>query len=197
MNKPKKRIALFASGSGTNAERFMEHFKESPVGEVALVCSNNPEAYVLERARRHGVPVWLFSKQELKEAKPVVEKLRQEKIDFIVLAGFLRLIPAELVAEYPDRIVNIHPALLPKWGGRGMYGMKVHESVVQAGELETGITIHFVNTQYDEGDIIFQASCPLLPEDNPAAVAGKVHLLEHKHYPLVVEDLLGKLPEKQ
>ena len=151
---------------------------------------------MLERARKFGIPSWLFTNQELKEARPVVEKLQQEKIDFIVLAGFLRLIPAALVSAFPDRIVNIHPALLPKWGGKGMYGMKVHESVVLAGEAETGITIHFVNNNYDEGNIIFQAGCPLEPGDGAAEAAEKVHRLEHEHYPVVVEQLINQLPEK-
>lgn len=196
MKNKKKRIAVFASGSGTNAERFFEHFKDSPLAEIALVCCNNPEAFVLERARRHQIPSWLFSNQEIKEATPVVQKLLEEKIDFIVLAGFLRLIPAALVSAFPDRIVNIHPALLPKWGGKGMYGMRVHESVIQAGELETGITIHFVNNNYDEGNIIFQATCSLKPGDGPEEVAKKVHKLEHEHYPRVVEQLLQQLPDK-
>lgn len=196
MNTSKKRIAIFASGSGSNAERFFEHFKGSSLAEVVLVCCNNPEAFVLERAKNFGIPSWLFSNQELKEAKTVVEKLQHEKIDFIVLAGFLRLIPSALVTAFPDRIVNIHPALLPKWGGKGMYGMKVHESVIQAGEAETGITIHFVNNNYDEGNIIFQASCPLEPGDGPIEAAKKVHKLEHEHYPRVVEQLLYQLPDK-
>lgn len=197
MNKPeKKRIAIFASGSGSNAERFFEYFKDSPLAHVALLCSNNPDAYVLERAKKHHIPTWVFSNQQLKEVKPVLEKLQQEKIDFIVLAGFLRLIPAELVEAYPNRIVNIHPALLPRWGGKGMYGSRVHEAVLRAGELETGISIHYVNHAYDEGNLIFQASCPLQPTDTPEEVAGKVHQLEHLHYPVVIEDLLRKLPEK-
>lgn len=195
MSKARKRIAVFASGSGSNAERFFEHFENSPVGEVALVCCNNPEAYVLERAKQHQIPFCLFTNQEIKEGAPVVDKLKEEKIDFVVLAGFLRLIPSEMVAAYPDRIVNIHPALLPKWGGRGMYGSRVHESVVKAGDLETGISIHYVNNQYDEGNIIFQASCPVSPEDGPEEVARKVHKLEHEHYPAVVDRLLHQLAD--
>ncbi len=195
MSKAKLKIAVFASGSGTNAERFFEHFKNSAVAEVALVCCNNPEAYVLERAKNHRIPSLLFTNQELKEAQPVIEKLQKEAIDFVVLAGFLRLIPAALVEAYPDKIVNIHPALLPKWGGKGMYGSRVHEAVVQAKDLETGITIHYVNNQYDEGNIIFQASCPVSPEDGPEEVAQKVHKLEHEHYPRVVEQLLQKQME--
>ncbi|WP_017730040.1 phosphoribosylglycinamide formyltransferase [Nafulsella turpanensis] len=194
-NSPIK-IAIFASGSGTNAERFFEYFKDSSLAEVALLACNNKEAYVLERAKRHQVPVQLFSNQEIKAGEPVVQKLKEARIDFIVLAGFLRLIPAELVAEYPQRIVNIHPALLPKWGGKGMYGMRVHEAVRAAGEKEAGISIHYVNEAYDEGDIIFQASCPVEPEDGPAEIAQKVHRLEYAHYPRVVEKLLRQLADK-
>lgn len=189
-------MAVFASGSGTNAERFIEYFKGSSLAEVALVCCNNPNAFVLERARRHEVPAWLFTNQQLKAAEPVLQKLREEKIDFIVLAGFLRLIPSELVQAYPDRIVNIHPALLPRWGGKGMYGMRVHEAVVQARELETGISIHYVNNRYDEGNIIFQTSCPVDPEDTAEDIARKIHKLEHRHYPSVVEEILRKLAQK-
>ena len=151
---------------------------------------------MLERARKHGVKSCLFTNQEIKEASPVLEALNAEAIDFVVLAGFLRLIPSQLVEAYPDRIVNIHPALLPKWGGKGMYGMRVHEAVKQAGELETGISIHYVNNRYDEGNIIFQASCPVEEQDSPATIAEKIHLLEHRHYPQVVEDILRQMPEK-
>lgn len=196
MNKRKRRIAVFASGSGSNAERFFEYFKDSPLAEVSLLCCNNPEAYVLERARKHNVKSCLFTNQQIKEATPVLEVLQAEEIDFIVLAGFLRLIPSELVEAYPDRIVNIHPALLPKWGGKGMFGMRVHEAVKEAGDLETGISIHFVNSRYDEGNIIFQASCPVEEQDSPASIAEKIHLLEHRHYPRVVEDVLRQMPEK-
>jgi phosphoribosylglycinamide formyltransferase-1 len=196
LNKRKKRIAIFASGSGSNAERFFEYFKNSSIAEAGLLCCNNPDAYVLERARKHKVKSCLFTNQQIREAAPVLEVLKEEAIEFIVLAGFLRLVPSALVEAYPDRIVNIHPALLPRWGGKGMYGMRVHEAVKQAGEVETGITIHFVNSRYDEGNIIFQASCPVVEEDSPASIAEKIHLLEHRHYPKVVEDILRKMPEK-
>ncbi len=196
MDNRKRRIAIFASGSGTNAERFFEYFKHSPIAEVSLLCCNNPEAYVLERARKHNIESCLFTNQEIREAGPVLKVLQAGAIDFIVLAGFLRLIPSALVEAYPDRIVNIHPALLPRWGGKGMYGMRVHEAVKQAGEVETGITIHFVNSRYDEGNVIFQASCPVVAEDSPASIAEKIHLLEHRHYPQVVEGILRQLPGK-
>ncbi|AHM61759.1 phosphoribosylglycinamide formyltransferase [Flammeovirgaceae bacterium 311] len=192
MKSNKIRIAVFASGSGSNAERFFEHFKHSPQAEIALVCSNRAEAYVLERARNHQLPTYIFSNKQLQETKDVLIKLQEEKIDLIVLAGFLRLIPSYLIEAYPNRIVNIHPALLPKWGGKGMWGIHVHEAVVNAKELQSGITIHYVNGRYDEGDIIFQTSCALTSADTPAEVAAKVLKLEHEHYPKVVEKLINE-----
>ena len=192
MKSKKIRIAVFASGSGSNAERFFEHFKHSSLAKISLVCSNRSDAFVLERAQRHHIPTFTFTNKQLQENEQVLQKLQNESIDFIVLAGFLRLIPAYLIEAYPNRIVNIHPALLPKWGGKGMWGHHVHEAVVKAKELESGITIHFVNGHYDKGDIIYQTSCPLLPEDSPEEVAAKVLKLEHEYYPKVVEQLLQK-----
>ena len=188
----KIRIAVFASGSGSNAERFFEHFKHSSIAEIALVCSNRTDAYVLERARRYNIPTYTFTNKQLQDSQDVLEKLQQEAIDFVVLAGFLRLIPAYLIEAFPNRIVNIHPALLPKWGGKGMWGQHVHMAVVEAKEKESGITVHYVNGRYDEGDIIYQASCLLSAEDSPEAVAAKVQVLEHIHYPAVVEQLIKK-----
>lgn len=193
MKSKKIRIAIFASGGGSNAERFFEYFKHSPVAEIALVCSNRSDAFVLERAQRHAVPIYTFTNRQLQDSKEVLQKLEEENIDFIVLAGFLRLVPDYLINAYPNRIVNIHPALLPKWGGKGMWGAHVHQAVVEARELESGISIHYVNSHYDEGNIIFQASCPLLPEDDSATVAAKVLKLEHAHYPKVVEGLVKDL----
>lgn len=181
---------MLASGSGSNAERFFEYFKHSPLAEIALVCSNRSDAFVLERAKRFNLPTFTFTNKELQESKIVLQKLQDEGIDFIVLAGFLRLIPAYLIEAFPNRIVNIHPALLPKWGGKGMWGHHVHQAVVAAKELESGISIHYVNGHYDEGDVIFQATCPLLAEDTPEEVAAKVLTLEHQHYPRVVEQVL-------
>ncbi|WP_224999750.1 phosphoribosylglycinamide formyltransferase [Cesiribacter sp. SM1] len=190
MKSNKIRIAVFASGSGSNAERFFEHFKHSPLAEIALVCSNRQDAYVLERARNHRLPTYTFTNKQLQESQDVLLKLQEEKIDLIVLAGFLRLIPSYLIEAFPNSIVNIHPALLPKWGGKGMWGIHVHEAVVKAKELQSGITIHYVNGRYDEGDIIYQTSCALTEHDSPAEVAAKVLRLEHEHYPKVVEQLI-------
>ncbi len=186
----KKNIAIFASGSGTNAEEIMKHFQKSAVGEVSLVLSNNASAYVLERARKYQVDTMLFNRQVLNETTAVDEKLEEKNIDFIVLAGFMLLFPERLIKKYPNKIVNIHPALLPKYGGKGMYGMYVHEAVVKNRESESGITIHWVNEIYDEGKIIFQATCPVGPKDTPEDVATKVHQLEYEHYPKVIESLL-------
>lgn len=184
-----KRLAILASGSGSNAEKIMAHFQNSKIAEIALVASNKPDAFVLERAKKFDVPTFTFSRKEM-EAGVLLEKLQEEKIDWVILAGFLLKIPVELTRAFPDRMVNIHPALLPKYGGKGMYGSFVHEAVKAAGDTETGITIHLVNENYDEGRIVFQASTPLTSEDTPDSIAQKVHALEHKHFPEVIEGLL-------
>lgn len=189
----KKRIAIFASGSGTNAEAFFRYFAESDLAEVALLVSNKPEAYALKRAEKFHVPTEVASNAQLSDAGFALKLLEKYKIDFVVLAGYLRLIPAELARSFEGRIVNIHPALLPKYGGKGMYGSKVHEAVVAAAEAESGITIHFVNELYDEGDIVFQARCPLSAEDTPESLAQKIHQLEHQHYPAQVAQLIKQL----
>jgi len=188
--KQKKHLAIFASGSGTNAEEIMKHFQYHSSIDVALVLSNNPSAYVLERAKKFGVNTFIFNKKTLNETTLVEDALTAKQIDFIALAGFMLLMPEKLVRKYPNRVVNIHPALLPKYGGKGMYGMFVHEAVVENREKESGITIHWVNEQYDEGQIIFQARCGINPGDTPEQVAQKVHQLEYKHYPQVIEKLL-------
>ncbi|MFC3880348.1 phosphoribosylglycinamide formyltransferase [Algoriphagus namhaensis] len=184
-----KRLAILASGSGSNAEKIMEHFKNSEKGQIALVASNKAEAFVLERAKKFNVSSFTFSKKELEEGF-LLEKLKTEKIDWVILAGFLLKIPAELIRAFPDRMVNIHPALLPKYGGKGMYGAHVHEAVKAAGDSETGITIHLVNENYDEGKIIFQAATPVNPDDSPEDIATKVHALEHRYFPEVIDSLL-------
>jgi phosphoribosylglycinamide formyltransferase 1 len=184
-----KRLAILASGSGSNAEKIMDFFQDSKKAEIALVASNKADAFVLERAKRFGVPTFTFSRKEM-DAGKLLEKLQEEKIDWIILAGFLLKIPEELILGFPERMVNIHPALLPKYGGKGMYGMHVHEAVKTSGDQETGITIHLVNAHYDEGKIIFQASTPLSPEDTPEDIAQKVHALEHRFYPEVIASLL-------
>lgn len=185
-----KNIAVFASGSGSNARKLIEYFKESPTARVALVVSNKADAGVLDIAREHGVPTQVIDRVSFRESEAFLAELREKNIDFIVLAGFLWLVPDWLVAAFPGRIVNIHPALLPKYGGKGMYGMRVHEAVVAAGERESGITIHVVDERYDEGDMVFQASCPVEPGDSPADVARKVQALEHRFFPEIVEKML-------
>lgn len=185
-----KRLAIFASGSGSNAEKIAEYFANHPDIVVTLILSNNPQAGVIPRARRLHIPVVLFDRKTFYDTLKVIEILQNEHIDLVVLAGFMMLIPEAMVQAFPNKIVNIHPALLPKYGGKGMYGHFVHEAVVAAREPESGISIHFVNERYDEGDIIFQATCPVTPEDTPDEVARKVQVLEHEHYPEVVEQLL-------
>ena len=184
------QIAVFASGSGSNARRLIGHFKNSPVAQVALVVSNKSDAGVLEIAREHNIPIHLISRHSFYETEEILDILKEKLVDFVVLAGFLWLIPAYFVRAFPQKMVNIHPALLPKYGGKGMYGMRVHEAVKAAGEIETGITIHFVNEQYDEGDTIFQAICTLTPNDLPADIARKVQQLEHHHFPEIIENLV-------
>jgi phosphoribosylglycinamide formyltransferase-1 len=185
-----KNIAIFASGTGTNAEKIIEFFSGNTTSRVALIVCNKPGAGVLEIAKKWGIESILVEKIGFYGPKSCILALKQRNIDFIVLAGFLWKIPAELVAAYPQKMVNIHPALLPKYGGKGMYGMHVHEAVIAAGEKESGITIHFVNEHYDEGDIVFQARCNIAPNDSPADLAAKIHVLEHAHFAKVVEGLL-------
>lgn len=187
-------IAIFASGSGTNAEAIMDHFADSSCGRVALLLSNRADAYALRRAERFGVPVAVFSREEFCDPDgKVAALLREHQIDFIVLAGFLWLVPHYLTDIYAGRIVNIHPALLPKFGGRGMYGDNVHRAVIDSGEAESGITIHMVNEKYDSGDILFQASVPVAADDTPDSLAAKIHVLEHRHFPLIIERTIQNL----
>jgi phosphoribosylglycinamide formyltransferase-1 len=184
-----KRLAILASGSGSNAEKIMEYFKNSEKAKIALVASNKADAFVLERAKKFEVPTFTFSKKELEEGF-LLKKLQAEKIDWVILAGFLLKIPAELTRAFPDRMVNIHPALLPKYGGKGMYGLHVHQAVKDAGDTETGITIHLVNENYDEGKIIFQAATSVEESDSPEDIASKVHALEHRYFPEVIGSLI-------
>lgn len=182
-------IAVFASGNGSNAENIIRYFKNNEEIRVALVLSNNKNAYVHTRAKNLGVPSYTFSKDEFDKGDPVLQKLQEYRIDFIVLAGFLLKVPEPILKAYPQRIVNIHPALLPKYGGKGMYGDRVHKAVIQAGEKESGITIHWVNEHYDEGEIIFQARCPVLPSDTPEELAQRIHKLEYEYYPQIIEKI--------
>lgn len=189
----KKRIAIFASGSGSNAQKIMEHFKRSTEAEVALVLTNNPESYVLQRADSFEIPSHVFDRHEFYQTDEVLDLLKNLDIDLIVLAGFLWLIPENLLKEYPGRMINIHPALLPKYGGKGMYGDRVHKAVLEAGETEGGITIHYVNEQYDEGEFIYQAKYRIEKDDNLEMIKFKGQQLEHLHYPRIVEMLVKKL----
>jgi phosphoribosylglycinamide formyltransferase-1 len=184
------RIAIFASGNGSNAQRIIEHFRDQRDIRVALIISNKADAYVLERAKNEGVPSAVFSRQEFAQGEAILELLRREQIDFIVLAGFLLLLPPALIAAFPKRIINIHPALLPAYGGKGMYGDRVHEAVLASGVAESGITIHYVNENYDEGDIILQASCPVMPGDTVESLATRIHHMEHELFPRTIEKLL-------
>lgn len=189
-------IAIFASGSGTNAEKLFAKFQNHPQARVALLLTNNPKANVLARAEKYGVPAEIFSRNTLYTTDQVLVTLQDHAIDFIVLAGFMLKVPSPIIRAFPDRIVNIHPALLPAYGGKGMYGAHVHEAVVAAGEQQTGISIHYVNEHYDEGRMILQVSCPVEAHDTAEDVAEKVHRLEHQYYPEVVEEIIASLPSR-
>lgn len=180
------RIAVFASGSGTNAERIFEYFRNHESVSVGLLLSNKPDAYVLVRAEKAGIPTMVFTREEFGSGY-VLEQLISSGITHLVLAGFLWLMPEAIVRHYAGHIINIHPALLPSFGGKGMYGMRVHEAVKASGVTSTGITIHEVNERYDEGRIITQASCPVNPQDTPEHIAEKVHALEYEHYPATID----------
>ncbi len=184
-----KKIVVFASGSGTNAENIIKYFFNSSKAKVVSIFTNNPAAKVIERAAKLEVPSQIFSKEELKEGF-LLQKIIAFEPDLIVLAGFLLKVPQNLIDAYPNKIVNIHPALLPKFGGKGMYGMHIHHAVVANQEKETGITIHYVNENYDEGAILFQAAIALTPDDTPEDVAVKIHELEQKHFPIIIDNLL-------
>ncbi|MCT1530328.1 phosphoribosylglycinamide formyltransferase [Sphingobacterium daejeonense] len=188
----KKRIAIFASGSGSNAQKIMEHFKYSDSAEVALVLSNNPDAYVLQRADNFEIPTHVFDKHDFYQTDEIVNLLKRLEIDLVVLAGFLWLVPESLLKAFPNKIINIHPALLPKFGGKGMYGDRVHKAVLEAGEEEHGITIHFVNENFDEGEIIHQARFRIEPGDTLEIIKFNGQQLEHTHYPKIIENLLRK-----
>lgn len=190
MSHKKFRLAIFASGSGTNAEAIMRHFQNDPSVRVVILLSNNPGAYALERAKKFHVPTQVFNKNQLSDGNGVEKWLVDAGVTHIILAGFLWLVPQNLLFRYPGKIINIHPALLPRFGGKGMYGNKVHEAVKASGERQTGITIHIVNEHFDEGKILFQAPCPVDSSDTPDDIATKVHALEHVYYPKVIEEFL-------
>jgi phosphoribosylglycinamide formyltransferase-1 len=189
----KKRIAIFASGSGSNAQKLMEYFKDHADAEIALVLTNNPDAFVIQRADNFEIPSHIFDKQEFYDSDDVIDLLKTLNIDLIVLAGFLWLIPEKLIAAFPGRIINIHPAVLPKFGGKGMYGDHVHKAVLNANETEGGITIHYVNERYDEGEYIYQAKYRIDKGDNLEMIKFKGQQLEHLHYPRIVESIVKKI----
>ena len=184
-----KNIAIFASGSGSNAEKIIEYFKNSSTVNVKAIFCNNPEAGVIERAERLKVNCQLFDRQAFK-SDAVLHQLQDMEIDFIVLAGFLWLVPQSFISKYPNKIINLHPALLPKYGGKGMYGHHVHEAVIDNEEKESGITIHFVNEAYDEGAIIFQAKYVIDPHDSALDIAAKGQVLEHIYFPTTIEKVI-------
>jgi phosphoribosylglycinamide formyltransferase-1 len=187
---PIKKIILFASGSGTNVENIVRYFQARPNIAIVAVLTNNREAKVIDRCNALNISILCFNKYAFSSSDVVVKVLKALEPDLIVLAGFLLKVPANLIAHFPKKIINIHPALLPKYGGKGMYGSHVHEAVVQNSDTETGITVHYVNENYDEGAIIFQKSISLTPADNASAIAEKVHRLEYEYYPKVIEKLL-------
>ena len=189
-------IAIFASGAGSNAEKIIQHFSQKhlqSVAKIALIVCNKPEAGVLQIAAAHSIPTLLIEKEQFFRGDSYLAELNEHAIQFIVLAGFLWKVPLSLIEAYPRRIVNIHPALLPKWGGKGMYGSFVHEAVIGAAEPQSGITIHYVDEHYDHGDVIFQATCPVSSTDTAESLAQKVHVLEHQYYPEVIEQVVKEL----
>ena len=187
----RRRIAILASGTGSNAENLAAYFQNSDVAEVALLIADR-EAPVIDRLKPYGVPAVIVPRAEWREnPQKAVAVMRNAAVDLVVLAGFLTVVPKEVLEAFPERIVNVHPSLLPKFGGKGMYGDRVHEAVVAAGEKESGITIHYINEHYDEGNTIFQATCPVLSTDSPDDVAKKVHALEYEHFPQIIEQVLN------
>lgn len=189
----KKRIAIFASGSGSNAQKILEYFKDNSLAEVSIILSNNPDAYVLQRADNFETPTHVFDRNDFYKTDDVVELLKNLQIDLIVLAGFLWLIPSNLLNAFPNRIINIHPALLPSYGGKGMYGDRVHLAVLEAKEEESGITIHYVNEKFDEGEIIHQSKYKIDPNDTVELIRFKGQQLEHQHYPKTIENIIKEL----
>lgn len=186
-----QKFAIFASGSGTNAENIINHFKNSGEIKVSLILTNNPSAGVIERGRKLNVPVIVFSKTIFYSTDDVINLLKENGIDWIILAGFLWLVPENLIKAYPQKMINIHPALLPKYGGKGMWGHYVHEAVVANKETHSGITIHYVNENYDEGKVIFQAKYKLEENETADSLATKIHELEYRYFPMIIEEVIS------
>ncbi len=191
-HSPLTRIAIFASGAGSNAQKIIDHFRNSAIIKISLIVCNKAGAGVINIAAKEDIPVLLIEKEKFFRGDAYVDELKENKIDLIVLAGFLWKIPLAIIKAFPNRIVNIHPALLPKYGGKGMYGNFVHEAVLNAKEKESGITIHYVDEHYDNGDMIFQAKCEVAEDDTLETLAQRIHKLEHEYYPKVIEDLIKK-----
>lgn len=187
-----KQIVIFASGEGTNAQRLIDYFDREDA-KVALVVCNNPNAQVLKRADRSGIPYILVTRDTFYRTEILLDRLHQDKIDLIVCAGFLWKVPLYILQAFPNRVINIHPALLPMFGGKGMYGMNVHRVVIESGEKESGITIHYLNENYDEGKIIFQAKCEVLKNETPEQLAQKIHQLEYQYFPIIVKQVVDQL----
>lgn len=183
-------LAIFASGSGSNAENIINYFQNNSTISIKLIITNNPNAFVIQRAKRLNIDCIVIERSEWKDTNHTLTILNRYNIDYIILAGFLLRIPKEIIHIYPNQIINIHPALLPSYGGKGMYGDHVHKAVIEAKEKESGITIHYCNEYYDQGDIIYQARCPITPNDNYESLANKVHTLEYEYFPKVIEKLL-------
>src|SRR3954468_7692304 len=191
-NRSPKNIAIFASGNGSNAKKIIDYFKDNQYIIIKLIVCNKKGAGVITIAAEHNIPVLLIEKERFFSGDSYLQELQATAIDFIVLAGFLWKIPEAIISQYRYRIINIHPALLPKYGGKGMYGLKVHEAVIAAGETESGITIHYVDEHYDNGDVILQAKCSISATDAPETLAEKIHKLEHENYPRVIEECVMK-----
>ncbi len=185
-------IAIFASGSGSNAQRIIEYFREKNHEANFLIVSNKADAFVHQRAKNLGIPSFHFTKKQFFEGEEVLGLLQNHGTQLIVLAGFLLLVPQNILQHFPQKVINIHPALLPKFGGKGMYGLHVHEAVIAAGEKESGITIHYCNAHYDEGNVILQKSCPVLPTDTPETLVARIHALEHEWFPKAIEEIYVK-----
>lgn len=193
LNSKLKRLVIFASGAGSNAQQIINCFRNSTLAKIVLIVCNKPGAGVISIAEKENISVLLIEKERFFKGDAYLPELQKIKTNLIILAGFLWKIPQTLIDAYPRRIINIHPALLPKYGGRGMYGQYVHEAIINAGEMESGITIHYVDEHYDNGDIIFQTACPVLEGDTPETLARRIHQLEHLHYPIVIEELIKNI----
>ncbi len=193
----KKNVAIFVSGSGSNCENIIKYFANSDLLDIVLVLSNRADAYALTRAKKYNIPTCVMGKADFNDEQKIMPLLKEYNVDFIVLAGFLLMIPNFLVRAYHRRMINLHPALLPKFGGKGMYGMHVHEAVKQSGENETGITIHLIDGNYDKGNTVFQAKVAVEPTDSPDDIANKVHKLEYEYYPKVIEEIAKKIVAKK